>query len=219
MPAYFVLASSFLFIWFILFYKRRDLRKEMLIQSFAIWIFAFYDYFSQPGYWKPETWLSIPVGIEGFLFAFGFSGTAAVLYEELFRFHLKKIREKPNVHTLHWFVVGLVVIFSVSGSLFFGQNIMTTLLPALFIGSFLIVLLRQDLLPQILFSSVFFGVIYASILFVWLTIFPDARSWWNPSFLGEYLTSIPLGEIVFGFGFGAFWGPIYEFLFGYKLIH
>ena len=68
----------------------------MLIMSLAVLPFAFFDYFSQPSYWHPETLFSIPVGIEGLLFGFSFGGVASVIYSPGTKKFNKKKRNELN---------------------------------------------------------------------------------------------------------------------------
>lgn len=216
---YLIIDGIFLLLWIILFFHRIDLRKEMVISSLVILPTTIFDYLSQPSYYHPQTFLSIPVGIEGPIFGFCIGGIGAVLYEELSQKHLRKIRERIEVKNKHWLVPLSVLIISLGTFFIFKINIMITLLSGLLIGALLIVRMRDDLKSAVLFSGVYFGLLYFLVVFVWLQMFPYALSYWNLEVFGNIIVlGVPLGEVLFGFLYGAFWGPVYEFLLGYKLV-
>jgi hypothetical protein len=216
---YLVVDAIFLLVWSILFLHRKDLRYKIILSSLVILPLGIFDYLSQPSYWHPPTFFSIPVGLEGVLLGFSLGGIGAVLYDEISKQHLRKLkRKKPSL--LAHFIVPLAV----AGTSFllhvaFHINMMISLPIGLTIGFILILLIRPDLKKPILFSGIYFGILYYLILFCWLYFFPEARNWWNLEiYSGLAVFGVPLGEALFGFLFGAFWGPIYEFLFDYKLV-
>lgn len=76
-------------------------------------------------------------------------------------------------------------------------------------------IIRPDLVKTLLFSGLYFGLLYFLILSVWLMIFPQAQEWWNFKIYGGItVLNVPLGEVLFGFLFAGFWGTLYEFIFG-----
>ncbi|MDP3724521.1 MAG: lycopene cyclase domain-containing protein [bacterium] len=219
MFVYLTLVGLFFLCWLFFFLSRKDLRTEMLVSSIVVWLFAFFDYLAQPQYWHPPTFFSIPIGIEGFLFAFCFSGIAAVIYEEIAGKRLRKIREQNATKIIHWLIAVFILFASLIGSFLFHINIMLTLVPLLAVGAVLIGLTRPDLRLPMIYSGLTFGLLYGLLFFLWMTIFPTSQQWWNLEiFWWLTIGGVPLGEVLFGFAFGAFWGPLYEFLFGYRLV-
>ena len=82
--------------WFLLFWVRKDLRKMMLTMSIMALPLAFFDLMFVPSYWNPVTLFHIPIGIEGFLFAFSVGGIASVLYAELTQHKPQRIHDWHN---------------------------------------------------------------------------------------------------------------------------
>ena len=217
MYVYFVIALMLFGVWILLFKHRKDLRFKMIISSLAVLPFAFFDYYSQPSYWHPQTFWNIPIGIEGFLAGFSFGGIASVLYEEILNKHLRKIRETKKKQFEHLIIPTIVIGISFIAFVFLKMNMMHALMTGLLAGIVFLILMGKDLFVPLLFSGIFFGFFYLIVLFIWLRMFPDAFYWWNLNiFWNITLLGIPLGEVLFGFLYGAFWGPVYEFLFGYK---
>ena len=100
--AYLLGSLLFLPIWLILFHKRKDLRKKMLVMSFLLgFVGPITEPFFIKDYWKPFTVTNTSVGIEDYIFVFLFSGIACVLYEEIFG---KRISSRKN-RNHHWALV------------------------------------------------------------------------------------------------------------------
>jgi hypothetical protein len=214
MPPYFALAVMWVSAWLIFFIFRKQERQKMLTMSLAVLPFAFFDYYSQPSYWHPQTLFSMPVGIEGILFGFSFGGVAAVIYpaEEDKRSETINIIDLKNVFTLI-----PVLVISLGLHLFINVNMMISLPVALFTGCILIAWLKPALRRRLLYSGCFWGLLYMAILFAWLLLFPSAQAWWQLGIYGNVtVLNVPLGEVLFGFLFGAFWGVVYEFIFTRK---
>jgi len=208
MPPYFILALIMSCIWLILLFRRKDMRTKMLIMSFAVIPFAFFDYFSQPSYWHPQTFLSIPVGIEGLIFGFSFGGIAAVLYS-----NQSKQAAKFNIDTKKIIALSPVLIISIGLWSLFDINMMIALPIGLLSGCFVIMLMKPRLIKNILYSGLYFGLLYSFVLSIWLLLFPQAQCWWDLRVYGNIAVfNVPLGEVLFGFLFSAFWSAAYEFV-------
>lgn len=219
MWTYLAVDALLVIVWIILFFYRKDLRKQIIISSIAIMPTIIYVYYAEPSYWHPPKFFSLSIGIEDAIGGFCLGGIGGVLYEELSRKRLKKIRETVKIKLLHWLIPLVVLIISFGLFFLFSINIMITLFFALCTGVVLLVMTRHDLTKPALLSGVYFSTLYVLILSTWFYLFPHALSWWNLDvFWGVTLIDVPLGEALFGFLYGAFWGPLYEFLFGYKLI-
>lgn len=190
------------------------MRQKMLIMSLAVIPFAFFDYFSQPSYWHPQTFLSIPVGIEGVLFGFSFGGVASVLHSTLTN---KQETIKPSIDVRNVIALSPVLIVSIGLYVLFDFNIMITLPLGLLTGCLLIIAIRPDLTKKLVYSGIYFGLLYFLVLSLWLLLFPHAQQWWDLTIYGNItILNVPLGEVLFGFLFSAFWGTLYEFIFSYS---
>jgi hypothetical protein len=217
MFVYLVWGFMFLIIWVILFIHRKDLQKQMLFASIVVVCAGFLDGISKPTYWNPPTFFSLTVGIEDVLLGFCLGGVSVVLYEELAKKHLRKIHH-PQKMLLRISVPFVALFLSISGY-YLGMSIMISLIFGVIIGLILEASLRKDLRPAILYSGFYFGLLYFIIIAVWLLLFPQAVNWWNLRVFNNIIIfNVPLGEVLFGFYFGSFWGTIYEFIFGYRLV-
>src|SRR3989338_6795719 len=113
-----------LFVWLILFWWRKDVRKEMLYLSpfFGI-IGLLTEYYYIKDWWKPLTITGTAIGIEDFLFGFGIGGICAVIYEEIFKEKIiirkvGKIKEKQRNLNIVLLIGLMALIFIVSISIF-----------------------------------------------------------------------------------------------------
>ncbi len=218
MFTYLAVDAILLFFWLVLFVWRKDLRRKILFLSLITVPLGVFDYLSQPSYWHPPTFFGLPVGIEGCIFGFCIGGISAVIYEEVAKKHIRKFKkDRPS------FVSHLLAPLGVVGASLLlywcvGINMMYSLPIGLCLGLLLIVLVRPDLKGSVMFSGLAFGIFYFLVFFVWLTIFPDAKNWWNMELYRNWaVLGVPFGEVLFGFLYGAFWGPIYEYVFDYKV--
>ena len=184
----------------------------MLIMSFTVILFAFFDYFSQPAYWHPQRLFSIPVGIESILFGFAFGGVAAVIYPA------QTTSQKQSIDIKKLLALSPVLLISVGLWWVSRINIMITLPLGLLAGCLLIITMRPGLTKIVLYSGLYFGLLYPVILYLWFLLFPTTQQWWNLKIYDNITVfTIPLGEVLFGFVFGGFWGAAYEFVHNYKL--
>lgn len=201
-------------VWLFLFKSFKNLRKEMIVTGLFVSPLAVVDYLTVPTYWNPETFGHIPVGFEAFVFTFFLSGTAAVIYEAVFR---KKVSHNANPNLTKAIVFLPGIVLAGAATLLLTLNIIYFIILSLVISSVIIWLLRKDLHRNIIVSSIVFGLIYGIVFTLWLLIAPAAASWWNlPNLSGILLGRIPLEEFLFSLSFGAFVGPVYEFLTGQK---
>jgi hypothetical protein len=216
MPLYFILALIWSFIWLILFIRHKGIREKMLVMSCAVILFTFFDYYSRPGYWHPPTFFSVPVGVEDILFGFSFGGVASVL--DPFKTNKLSGPVKPAINVRNMAALSPVLIVSIGLNILFDINIMISLPIGLLTGCLLIMIIRPDLAKRLLYSGLYFGLLYLFILLLWFWLFPQTQAWWNLKVYGGItVLNVPLGEVLFGFLFGAFWSVLYEFAFDYRL--
>jgi len=201
--------------WIILFLLRRDLRKEILIMSLLAMPAGLLDVFFVPNYWIPITLFGLPVGIEGLIFSFEIGGIAAVLYTEI----TKQIPVRINGYHKH---ASLILVFVLIAIIFFVlinhvTNTMLALYTTLITGTAITLFLRKDLLKSAIEGALAFGLIYFILFFIELIFFPSVKSWFTLNGLPKmFILNVPVWEILFAVIFAAYWGNLYELIFGYK---
>ena len=145
-------------VWLILFLLRKDLRREIVVMSFIATPLAILDVFFVPGYWRPQTFMNIPVGIEGLIGSFEIGGIAAAIYPELFHRKLSRIKNyhKPLVVII---LVGAISMTMFSNLVKF-SNFMLNLYAVLLFGTAVLLYIRKDLAKSTLLGGIMFAVIY-----------------------------------------------------------
>lgn len=216
--AYLTAGLIMLSIWTLLFALRKDLRREMVTMSLIAAPLGLFDFIAVPLYWEPVTMFGSLYNIENILYTFSLGGITAVLYTEVAR---KAPRHMHKWHKSAALVVGAVTLgvlitFALQGHL----NPAVVLYIALLSGLAVSIYLRPDLVRGTVIGALCFGVIYFTALKIWMTVFPGTVEWF--AFVGMpqiYISGIPVWELTFGIIFAAYWGNIYEILFGYQLVN
>lgn len=209
-------------IWIILFYYRKDLRKEMWIMGiiFGIAGLIMEALFYTKDWWNPPTITGSLIGIEDFLFGFGIAGVSAVIYEEVFRKRLVSRKKMKHPHTKQLSFLILLSIISFSFSFYIlNYNSFISGLVATLIPLFIIYIIRPDLILDSLVSG-FIIVIIAFIDFAILNIIKPnfVYSWWLLDQLtGIVFLGVPLEDIIWFLTTGMYIGCIYEFWQGERL--
>jgi len=206
-------------VWVFLLIRRFDLRHEMIVSGLAAIPISFFDYLTRPYFWNPPTLFNLPIGIETIIFNFLLGGIAASIYEEVYGRKLIRIRLRDRgFKSLRYalFIFLLISIFLFS--LAFRDQALLLGFAGMFSGILLIVAFRRDLIPNVIFSGLLFGLLYLVIFALWISLFPRAISWWNLEFLsGRLILGVPIEQMLFALLYGSFWGPLYEYLQGYRL--
>lgn len=215
--AYLGASVIILTLWLILFNHRKDLHREMLIMSALAAPLGLFDVWFVSSYWQPITLFNVPVGIEGIVYSFSIGGIAAVLYPELAH------RTPRHIHNWHKLSSAFVLLLTLVVFLLLKDanvpNPMVALYVALLAGIALLLYLRKDLVRGTIIGGLAFGVIYFCLIKLWITIFPGAQSWFLLEGLPKaYILGVPCWEVLFGIMFAAYWGNVYEALFGYRLV-
>ncbi|MEK6897704.1 MAG: lycopene cyclase domain-containing protein [Nanoarchaeota archaeon] len=212
-------------LWLVLFFYRKDTRKEMLVISLIFGIIGpFVELVHVLDWWKPLTITGTLIGIEDFLFGFGIGGVASVVYEHLFNKRVKVKRakelreEKRNINLLFLILLSLAIFF---GGFFIGLNSFVGTTLAWIIPTLITYSKRPDLIKNSLLSGI--SLLILSILGYHILNFI------TPGFFDEFwlfqnigriiILGIPLEEHVWFFTFGAFIGPLYEYWQEGKLIN
>lgn len=210
----------FLFIWGILFFWRKDLRKEMFAMSIAGACIAPLAFVFLLDYWSPEYILGgFPIRIEDFLFAFSVGGIGAVLYESVVR---KSHAIMPERRAFAHQINGIFLLtLSIAAFLMwqFRINSIYANYIIFFILFFFMIFQRRDLLLHAFFS----GVLVAALMFlfyqVWIPLNPGIiQHWWKLNNIsGVLIAGVPLEEIIWGFAWGMSGGILYEYICGFRL--
>src|SRR3989344_6909047 len=212
--AYLLGCTIFVSIWLLLYILRKDLRKEMLTMSLLV---APLGPLSQllylRDYWKPQLFNGWVVGIEDLLFAFAIGGITSVIYEEIFGKRYIKGHTKKHFYLMLLFAL-LGLIWMLVGNLYLKYNsIYVSIVAFIFLGV-LILFFRKDLF----FDAFWSGIIVGSLMFLFYmffsAIFPEViQKWWLlKNISGILVYGAPLEELMWGFGWGFFAGPAYEFV-------
>lgn len=222
MPLKYAYLAGCLFLlifWLIIFFLRKDLRKEMLWASLVGLPFGFIDYFLIPGYWHPDVVFDLGIkhgfGLESFLFFSLMAGITSVIYEFIAKKRIVKIKGNKRHH---FFILIFAVAFFIVLGMIFPNQIIYNLIITLFIGGIILIFLRKDLLRKIVMSGFIFTVFY---LFVFIVVnelffnlvpsFFNVASIWNISVAG-----VPTEEIVAAFTGGMFWSALYEYVNAFR---
>ena len=217
--SYLISGLVLLTIWLVIFLARKDLRREMLIMSTLIALIGFTEMLAYGEYWEPILKLrlfNLNLGFESFLFTFTTGGIATVIYELIFNKHFIKNREKINPVAL--LIVGATTIFILSLKLIIDVPMMLSFLIGAPVAVIAILIIRPDLSIEILFSALFFTILYFILLRTNLLFANVIDDWWILEGFWKYrVLDLPIGELLWAFGWGASFGGLYEFLFQKKL--
>lgn len=210
-----------LFVWLVLYYHRKDLRREMWAMSIASALGSVITahYFWTKDWWRPDTITGTLVGIEDFILGFAVGGMAAVIYEEIFHKRLYKFNRKQthNKGALFYALI-IIVVMSVFYKVFNYTSFWASTI-AFGAGGLYLMWFRRDLIVAALVKGILMVLvsmpIYYAIIFFW-------PGWVDDTYLFETLsgtkvTGIPIEELVFWFLFGFGAGPYYEYWQGYRL--
>jgi len=214
---YFWLTIASILLFIIFYFKRKDLREEMVWAGIlSIPVFLIRPLVSPQFF--PEiarTDLYLVHLAEALVFGFSFGGFAAVAFEVLFH---ERLKTTPYPHRLHlnWLGFGIISFFiarfafSLSFALSLSIGFLTQIL--------ILLSLRKDLFWDMLVSGLFVGGIYLAFYYIFFTVFPGStQGLWFTSESGIMFFNIPVEEAIVIFAFGMLFGPLYEGMKGMKL--
>jgi len=210
----------FLIPWFVIYFSRKDLRREMMIISIfgAVmsvvtgYLWLTYDW------WHPETITQTRVGIEDVLLGFGNGGVAAVLYQYVHSAQTTKAHP-PNKTAVIMIVLGLMVCMY-----FFISFLSLTSFYASALCMFLVMgvsfVLRRDLFRIAAMSGIYMTVLSLPIYVACELVSPGwiAHAWFTQSLSGIYLWRIPIEDLVFYFQAGFLSPLFYKIWYGESII-
>jgi hypothetical protein len=216
------------FIWSLLFFFGKKTRREQIIMSLAglvlapaVLMVASSDYRAAGGDFSGF------FGIENLIFAFSFTGTAAVVYEVLVGRRLAPIRHKHlwGGHPINWFASLVIILaswaaISLAALWLFPVNSVYALMVGGLLVLTYIIADRHDLIFDALFSGLFMAVLVFGLeqLF-FIQLFPtEAATLWQIDRLSGFLPGgLPVEELIWILIVGMAVGPVYEFVRHYRV--
>lgn len=212
---YLIGSLIFLAMWGVIFYFRKDLRREMLLTgsmgSLIIWIGG--AYWFTHDWWYPQTILGNGGGIEDIIFGFANFGIAAVIYDVVFHKRYSAVHwHKPKIF------IGIFLLLTITGFL----SVCLFLNGAKsFIAYPIVALLASSVLwfshRQLFINSLGSGflLMLISIPVYWVLNF-ISPGWITHTYLFNSLTGItlftvPIEEYVYYFATGMAIGPLFEY--------
>ncbi|MFZ2719686.1 MAG: lycopene cyclase domain-containing protein [Minisyncoccia bacterium] len=210
----------FAIIWIILFWRRPDLRNEILLMSLLAAplgpvgdFFYRVDYYNLPNL-NGELWFLFSAAV-----GFVYGGVAAVLYEECVRgTHAKTFHHVYAKKHIYWFllvaIIGSVFVFSTREFLY--VNSFHSSLIVMLGGGVGAIYWRHDLLREAIGSGLALMLVSVAYYSMALIIFPNLFQQWNQNVMsGINPLRIPVEEWAWAFAWGFIAGPAYEFSRGF----
>ncbi len=199
-------------IWFILFFFKRSLRKEMIVMSlFAALLGPLSEFFYVRDYWRPTYIFSfLGVGVEDVLFAFFIGGIAAISCE-LFWDRSAKKEKRESKWVILLGVIGLVILMILNFVLKI-NSIYASSLALLGVGG-IVLLKRRDLVKNALISGIVVLLVMFLFYLCFISIFPKIiQEWWLlDNISGILVFGMPIEELLWGFSWGFMYSPFYKF--------
>src|ERR1700722_15906251 len=212
--AYITLCVPFVIVWLILFFIRKDTRKEQLSLSYAGAILGPLSeiiYFRD--YWLPASIFPLHIGrfpfmIEDVIFGFAIGGIAAVIYEVVFRERLSKFSVHPK-RVIKSFSIVIIFIFTLFFLLALGINSIYASSIAFVVAAIPMIYVRHDLFLNAIGSGLCVMLIMLISYFLLFNVFvANSEELFKQGWL-IYGTSldirfvrIPLTEMIWGFTWG-----------------
>ncbi len=207
----------FLTAWLFLFIWKKSYRKEMIVMSI---IFAFLgplvDLAYSIDWWNAQTITNTRIGMEAIIFGFGFGGITAVIYEVIFRKHLR-IQKKGNTKerkNLRMFLVTLGLLIGYFGGFFILKlnSLLSTIL-ATIICLTIIYIKRPDLIKNSIISGILILILGISINNILELLTPG---WIEALYLFNntpkiIILNMSIDDIIWFLCAGLVIGPLYEY--------
>ena len=221
--SYLLAVSLLVPIWFLFFFLRKDLRKEMIVIGFLFGtIGVLSNIIFVKDWWHPINMTNTPIGPEDIIYSFLIAGISSVIFKVIFKkkmiVELKDNVQKENFKITSIWIAG-ILLFSAS---FYVLKIHSFYA---FIISFsmctaIIWLQRKDLILPSLISG-FLTVIAAFPSYViteYITPGWIERTWYLNKLSGIIILYAPLEDMIFHFWVGTFIGILFAYWKGGKII-
>lgn len=213
-----VWASAFLLPWAVLYWRFREHRQAMRWASLFTMPFGLTEPLFVPEYWDPPSLFDLAqrtgFDVESLIFCFGIGGVGAVLVNIVTRRRTTAIEGAERHHRGHRFHrLALVSPFLAFPVLYLlPWNPIYPSILAMAVGAVATVLCRPDLRGN--------AVLGAGIFLAYYLLFLLGLEWTAPGYIdrvwnlaglsGVLLGGLPLEELLFAAGFGAYWAGVYE---------
>jgi hypothetical protein len=209
---------ALLFIWFILFLFRKDVRKQMIIMSLIIGILGMlFQFVYSIDWWHPLNILGTKIGLEDFLFGFAVAGIASVIYEEIFhkKIKLRKVNNKTkNLQNKNFILISAALAIFFFGSFYLlGFNSFYSSIFAFIISTSYIYIKRNDLIYESIISGALLMIISFIAFIVPEFITPGwiNSAWYLQNLSGIIILHAPIEDLIWFLLAGAYIGPLYEY--------
>lgn len=214
-------------LWGLIYYSKKEFRKEMLKMSLITLPFGLTEPLFVPEYWFPPSIFDLAVktgfDIESFIFSFAIGGLGTVLYNLIYKqkyVKLPKSEREHQRHKWHIYILFSPVLVFVGLSLFTSLNHIYCGIIALFFGAIATFYCRPDLKRKVWVGGFLFMLLYFIYFGSILIFYPKyVQLYWNlNALLNVFIMGIPIEELLFAFTFGMYWSGLYEHLYWKKLI-
>ena len=209
---------GFSIVWLLLFFLRKDNRKQMLfISVLGALAGPFFDILYTQDWWMPANITTTKIGyIEGALTGFMIAGIATVIYEDIFRERIiiKTNKKKELIEDFHLLLLVLfTVVASLSAFFIFHINSLLSTLFAFIIPILLIYYSRRDLIISSLATSLLLALIAAGVYSVINFFTPGwiVKFWYFKNVPDIIILNLPLDDLLWYIFAGAYLGPLYEY--------
>ena len=216
---YMLFVLFLLWIWFVIRYLRKDLRR-ILWKTSVMWgltgLIAEFWYFKDYRHPPSVLWHAV-VSFEDFLFGFCITGISASLYDLLFTADRISYPRSYRYLIGVFFVAGVVMMLVFNNLLGFNSIFVSSFAFLLF--AVLMICLRKDLLIPSLSSGILVVLLIIPIyMFFFNYIAPDYRNAYGlmtyHKFGNTVLGNIPFTELLWYFTWACFAGIAYDFASG-----
>jgi len=217
---YLAFTLAWLVPWLFFYWRRKDLRKEMIAMSFLIAVLGLFSEYLwwTKDWWHPQTITGTTIGLEDALLGFGSGGIAAVFYEEVFKKRIYKYRSKG--HTKGMVLLVVTFFLAMSGLFYFFHltSFATTTISFILVSA-IVIFLRKDLFLDAIFTGfcAALGAIPIYLLLQYLSPGFIEHTWTWSSLSGIRFLGIPIEDIIFYFLGGIFISPLYLYWKSEKL--
>ncbi|HVS15354.1 MAG TPA: lycopene cyclase domain-containing protein [Thermoanaerobaculia bacterium] len=209
---------AFLIPWAVLYARYPRHRRSMLWASVFTAPFGLTEPLFVPEYWNPPSLFDLAqttgFDLESLVFCFGIGGVGAVLYNVATGRRTVALPDEERRHSRHrfhrWVLAAPFLVFAALLPL--GWNPIYPGILAMFGGAVATVACRPDLRWNVALGGFLF-LAYYLIFLVGLEVTAPGyveRVWNLDALSGIRPLGLPIEELLFGLGFGAYWAGVYE---------
>jgi hypothetical protein len=224
--AWLIWSLGFLLLWLIVFFYKKNFRKEMIQVSLWTMLFGLTEPLFVPQYWNPITLFNLAqktgFDIESFIFSFAIGGIGSVLYKIVFKMDnepFQPAERNHQKHRLHFYSLFTPVAVFILLAFLSNLNHIYCGIIALFAGALAAFFCRPDLKMKIWVGGILFLLLYF-VYFVSLNIVSPGyvTEVWNFTTISRIrILGVPITELLFGFTFGMFWSSLYEHILWFSV--